>query len=46
MRTLWMVALLSVISVGSGASAAEVQQPTFNKDIAPIVFENCAACHY
>src|SRR5215212_8136694 len=26
-------------------AAAVAQQVTFNKDIAPIVYENCAVCH-
>lgn len=27
------------------ANAVEVQQPTFNKHVAPLIFQHCAACH-
>jgi mono/diheme cytochrome c family protein len=42
MRFLLLVSLLLLIAAAP-ASAAEV---TFNKDIAPLVFENCAGCHH
>src|ERR1700691_743590 len=29
----------------SAAVAASAATPTFNKDIAPILYQNCAACH-
>jgi mono/diheme cytochrome c family protein len=28
-----------------GAGVASAQDPTFNKDVAPILFQNCAGCH-
>ncbi len=35
-----------VFAVGlSAASAASVAPVTFNKEVAPIIFKNCAACH-
>src|SRR5712664_1019248 len=38
----FIVALLAVISLcAAGADAA----PTYNKDIAPILYQNCATCH-
>jgi Flp pilus assembly protein TadD len=47
------VALISTTfmgQLGSGSSYSRVLVPpgmlTFNKDIAPIIFQNCAACHH
>src|SRR5438128_5074755 len=38
----FIVAILAVISVcAAGGDAA----PTYNKDIAPILYANCATCH-
>lgn len=31
--------------LASGLCAAYASTPTFNRDIAPILYENCAACH-
>jgi hypothetical protein len=48
----WFLALLGGLSVLSTASAAAPKQspakpaPTFNRDVAPIVFKNCVACHH
>ena len=45
---LWVVSSLA----GSGAGATDAQKPTpnleltFNKDVAPIIFNNCAVCHH
>jgi Flp pilus assembly protein TadD len=45
MRGLLVLALAAVAGCG-GAKPAPVPAPlTFNKDIAPIVFSNCASCH-
>ncbi len=33
--------LLLTLPIAAGAAAA----PTFNKDIAPILYSNCATCH-
>jgi mono/diheme cytochrome c family protein len=37
-----MKALLAIVAVAFAAHAAT---PTFNKDIAPILYQNCATCH-
>jgi hypothetical protein len=38
--------LLAAILVGSfGLACAQDKAPTFNKDVAPIVFKECATCH-
>ena len=34
-----------LLSTGTIAQAFAADVPTFNKDIAPILFKNCAACH-
>ena len=38
------VTVFAAGSVAAGAGSAETA-PTFAKDVAPILFENCAACH-
>ena len=38
------ITVLAAGSVAAGAASAETA-PTFAKDVAPILFENCAACH-
>jgi len=38
-------AALLVLGVGGLASAEAAGTPTFAKDIAPILYENCVACH-
>jgi Tfp pilus assembly protein PilF/mono/diheme cytochrome c family protein len=48
------LAILGGVSslAGSGAARAHAQKPadqpelTFNKDVAPIIFNNCAVCHH
>jgi tetratricopeptide (TPR) repeat protein/mono/diheme cytochrome c family protein len=37
--------LLAVVAAGCGRSPAPSGAVTFNKDIAPILFANCASCH-
>jgi mono/diheme cytochrome c family protein len=37
-----LFAIVSIVAVAAAASAAT---PTFNKDIAPILYQNCATCH-
>src|SRR4051812_9592359 len=44
MKRVVCLLLASVASV-AGAHAAPATVPTFTKDVAPIVFNNCAACH-
>ena len=37
---------LVVVAMATGASGAEAEGvPTFNTDVAPIIFNNCASCH-
>ena len=42
-----MKPLLGILSVSllMGASVARAEGPTFNKDVAPILWKNCAGCH-
>ena len=50
-RVLPLVASLASLATGHGASAGEPDAPrpenpaTFTKDVAPIVFRQCASCH-
>jgi hypothetical protein len=37
--------LLGSVAVLCSAGAASAATPTFAKDVAPIVFSNCASCH-
>ena len=37
--------LCGVVAILGGVSAAHAATPTFAKDVAPIVFNNCATCH-
>ena len=37
--------LVGSLAVAAGAHAAPATAPTFTKDVAPIVFNSCAACH-
>src|SRR3954454_19738364 len=37
--------LLGSIAAVASANAAPANVPTFSKDVAPIVFTNCANCH-
>ena len=45
MRTTSVFLLAIVVMVGFGASAAAQEAPTFNAEVAPILYENCASCH-
>src|SRR5438045_3451136 len=40
-----LVASLSVATAGSGPAPAKAAVPTFSKDVAPILYKNCTACH-
>jgi hypothetical protein len=44
---LWVGTLASVSTEGQYASRRTVgkEVPTFNRDVAPIIFKNCAGCH-
>jgi len=39
------VALIGVAFVRQSATAARMADPTFAKDVAPIVYKNCTTCH-
>ena len=43
----WISGLLSalILSLLALASAADSSAPTFNKEVAPILFKHCASCH-
>src|SRR3984893_5132137 len=43
----WSGALLMIVGALAAAVRSSAAQPgvTFNKDVAPIVFEHCAPCH-
>lgn len=40
MRFVWLFALAEAVAAG-----AQTGGPTYNKDIAPILYQNCATCH-
>lgn len=44
-RTALLLALLATTVDAGTVQAGETKQVTFNKDIAPILFQRCAACH-
>jgi mono/diheme cytochrome c family protein len=37
--------LFAILAIASVAAAAHAATPTFNKDIAPILYQSCATCH-
>ncbi len=37
--------LVGSLAIAASAGAAPATVPTFTKDVAPIVFNHCAACH-
>jgi mono/diheme cytochrome c family protein len=43
----WTASVVSVLALGfpAIASAADTTPPTFDKEVAPILFKNCAKCH-
>ena len=40
-----IVVVITVTGYGPTAGAAAEEAPTFAKDVAPILFDNCASCH-
>jgi tetratricopeptide (TPR) repeat protein/mono/diheme cytochrome c family protein len=42
---MWVTTALAVASARCGQAAPQAPAVTFNKDVAPIVFTNCAPCH-
>ncbi len=44
-RPLWLVLVAGTLIAGPNSFDAAAQV-TFNKDIAPLVFEHCAPCHH
>ena len=48
MRVSALVALVLLLASAGGSApsaAGAAAAPTFNKDVAPILFRNCATCH-
>jgi hypothetical protein len=43
MRSFLSIAALTLVV--AGRVSADVATPTFNKDVAPILFQNCSSCH-
>ena len=41
----FLVAALALVVSGATASAGQAAGPTFTKDVAPILYENCVTCH-
>jgi len=39
------VAMIGVALARTSAPAARLADPTFSKDVAPIIYKNCASCH-
>jgi len=39
----WLITVVAAVLMFSAASFAA--PPTFNKDIAPILYQQCATCH-
>src|SRR6266446_3507006 len=45
-RALWVAGVIATPDVLRGAPAEQrVTEPTFTRDIAPILFQNCSGCH-
>src|SRR3954469_2749048 len=44
-RTRVAIAMAAVIGAASSAYAQTSTPPTFSKDVAPILFQNCTGCH-
>ena len=40
----WLLAVATVLATGGHTEAAE-GTPTFNADVAPILYEHCVSCH-
>jgi len=38
--------LTAIVALLAGGGARPQAPPTFNRDVAPIIFSNCAACHH
>ena len=44
-RLSWPAAALAVLALPLAARAEQPSKPTFNRDVAPIVFQHCTVCH-
>src|SRR5262245_57994087 len=44
-RLLWIVGTACLLAVPAAAAQSAQTAPTWNKDVAPIVFGNCITCH-
>src|SRR5271155_5225639 len=45
MRLFAILGSAAIAVAVAGAAPARFETPTFNKDIAPILYQNCATCH-
>lgn len=45
MRWFMLPYVLTFLVMVSASASAETPSPTFNKDVAPILFKNCSSCH-
>lgn len=41
----YLIAVGSILLLAATTGIAQAQVPTFNKEVAPILYEQCAACH-
>lgn len=43
----WIASAVCTLAIGAGSAhgAEAVEKPTYTKDVAPILFENCTSCH-
>ena len=41
----WFIGAVVLLVTPAVGLAAEADTPTFTKDVAPILFENCVSCH-
>lgn len=45
LRAISLIPAISLMPFGGGRLRAADSTPTFNKDVAPIIFNSCASCH-
>lgn len=43
LNSLWLTVIMCVVSIG--CAGQEERKPTYYRDVAPIVFDNCTVCH-
>jgi mono/diheme cytochrome c family protein len=44
-QSIWVVGSLLAVGASAAPAAAQGTVPTFSKDVAPILYENCVVCH-